>query len=284
MKEKQMIAAVFGAGTMGIGIAEMFASHGHTALLYASSRASAQRHKDALEDRLDRRIRRGKLSTDKKEQILTNIIIAEKEVAADADLVIETIKEDMQVKRQLLTELDAMCKPETIFATNTSALSVTEMGRGLGHPLIGMHFFFPVPAMRLMEVVRGADTPQETFDVVKRLAKELGKELVEVAEAPGFVVNRLIVPMQNEAIHLLEMGVATAEDIDKAMVCGLNHPIGPLTLADLTGLDVVLAIMETLHRETGDPKYRPSLLLRKMVRAGKLGKKTGMGFFDYSNK
>lgn len=277
-----MKIAVFGAGTMGIGIAELFAKKDFTTYMFASSPQSAQRHKDNLAKDLDKRIQRGKMTDELKTKILNNIIIDEMTAAADADLVIETIKEDMATKRELVTKLDEICKPETIFASNTSALSITEIGQGLKHPMIGMHFFFPVPAMKLIEMVRGADTPQETVDFIKTLGEEkLGKKVIEVAEAPGFVVNKLIVPLQNEAIHLLETGVASAEDIDAAMVFGLNHPIGPLTLADMTGLDVVLAIMETLHRETGDQKYRPALLLRKMVRAGKLGKKTGSGFFEY---
>ncbi len=277
-----MKIAVFGAGTMGIGIAELFAKKDFTTYMFASSPRSAQRHKDNLAKELDKRIQRGKMTDELKTKILNNIIIDEMTEAADADLVIETIKEDMATKRELVTKLDEICKPETIFASNTSALSITEIGQGLKHPMIGMHFFFPVPAMKLIEMVRGADTPQETVDFIKTLGEEkLGKKVIEVAEAPGFVVNKLIVPLQNEAIHLLETGVASAEDIDAAMVFGLNHPIGPLTLADMTGLDVVLAIMETLHRETGDQKYRPALLLRKMVRAGKLGKKTGSGFFEY---
>lgn len=279
-----MKVAIFGAGTMGSGIAQVFAASGHEAYMYASSVDSAKKHKEKLSASLDKRVQRGKMSADAKESILKNIYTKEKSTASDADLIIECVKEDMPTKRALLTELDELCKADTIFASNTSSLSITEMGLGLKHSLIGMHFFNPVPSMKLIEVIRGANTSNESFDFIYNLAKEIGKDPVEVKEAPGFVVNKILVPMINEAIGLVETNVASVEDIDKAMRLGANHPMGPLQLGDFVGLDVCLAIMETIYHETGDSKYRPALLLRKMVRGGLLGVKSGKGFYDYSKK
>ena len=205
-------------------------------------------------------------------------------IIKDADLVIEAATEDMEAKKALFKELDELCKPETIIATNTSALSITEIAAATGRPdkIIGMHFFNPVPAMKLVEVVKGLATSEETREVVLGLCADFKKTPVDVEEAPGFVVNRILIPMINEAIGILADGVADAEGIDTAMKLGANHPMGPLALGDLIGLDVCLAIMETLYREFGDTKYRPHPLLRKMVRANKRGMKTGVGFFDYS--
>lgn len=220
-----MKVAVFGAGTMGSGIAQVFAQNGHTVLLYASSLQSAQRHKDRLGASLDKRVERGRMTEEEKNVIMENILIEEQAASADADLVIECVKEDMATKKELLGELDEICKESTVFASNTSSLSITEMGNGIKHPVIGMHFFNPVPSMKLVEVIRGANTTQETFDFIFNLSKEIGKDPVEVAEAPGFVVNRILLPMINEAIGLVETGVASVEDIDKSMQLGANHPM-----------------------------------------------------------
>ena len=276
-----MKVAVFGAGTMGSGIAQVFATAGNETLLFASSVESAKRHKDKLAKSLEKRVEKGKMTAEAKDAILDNIKTVEIEEAADCDLILETIKEEIGAKRELLEKLDAMCKPETIFATNTSSLSITQIAFGLNHPVVGMHFFNPAPTMKLVEVIAGMTTPAEVVEKIKVLSTELGKTPVEVNEAPGFVVNRILIPMINEAICLLESGVASAADIDTAMQLGANHPMGPLALADLIGNDIVLNIMDVLYTETGDSKYRASVLLRKMVRSGNLGRKTKKGFFSY---
>lgn len=267
---------------MGSGIAQVFAQAGNETYLYASSPASAQRHKDKLAAGLQKRVEKGKMTQEAVDAILNNIKIEEKAACADCDLILETVKEDMGTKKVLLKELDEIVKPEAVFASNTSSLSITEIGFGLKHEMIGMHFFNPAPNMKLVEVIAGANTSAELVQKIKDLSVALGKTPVEVSEAPGFVVNRILIPMINEAVGLVESGVASVADVDTAMKLGANHPMGPLELGDLIGLDVCLSIMDVLFNETHDSKYRAYSLLRKMVRSGKLGRKTKVGFYDYN--
>ena len=276
-----MKVAIFGAGTMGSGIAQVFAAKGHIAMMYASSVASAQRHRDKLAASLNKRVAKGKMAQEAADDLMSRVVVEEFDAAADADLIIECVAENMAVKKELLGRLDAICKESAIFASNTSSLSITEMANGLKHQLVGMHFFNPVPAMKLVEVIAGANTPAELVEYIKNLSIEIGKTPVVVNEAPGFVVNKILVPYCNEGVCVLQEGVASAEDIDIAMQLGANHPMGPLHLGDLIGWDVVLSIMDVLYHETGDSKYRANVLIRKMVRAGKLGIKSGEGFFNY---
>ena len=276
-----MKVAIFGAGTMGSGIAQVFAAKGHTAMMYASSVASAQRHRDKLAASLAKRVAKGKMAQEAADDLMSRVLVEEFEAAAEADLIIECVAENMAVKKELLGRLDAICKPGAIFASNTSSLSITEMANGLSHQLVGMHFFNPVPAMKLVEVIAGANTPAELVEYIKNLSIEIGKTPVVVNEAPGFVVNKILIPYCNEGVCVLQEGVASAEDIDIAMQLGANHPMGPLHLGDLIGWDVILSIMDVLYNETHDSKYRANVLIRKMVRAGKLGIKSGEGFFNY---
>ena len=276
-----MKVAIFGAGTMGSGIAQVFAAKGHVAMMYASSVASAQRHRDKLAASLNKRVAKGKMTQEAADDLMSRVIVEEFDAAADADLVIECVAENMAVKKELLGRLDAICKESAIFASNTSSLSITEMANGLNHQLVGMHFFNPVPAMKLVEVIAGANTPADLVEYIKNLSIEIGKTPVVVKEAPGFVVNKILIPYCNEGVCVLQEGVASAEDIDIAMQLGANHPMGPLHLGDLIGWDVILSIMDVLYNETGDSKNRANVLIRKMVRAGKLGIKSGEGFFNY---
>lgn len=276
---------VLGTGTMGAGIIQVLAQSGFSVVLRARRQTSVDKGIATVEKNLDRLIAKEKLTAEDKVAIMGRIEgSTDIEIIKDADLVIEAATEEMEAKKALFAELDALCKPETIIATNTSSLSITEIAAATNRPdkIIGMHFFNPVPMMKLVEIIKGLATSDETRDAILKLTADLGKTPVEVSEAPGFVVNRILVPMINEAIGILADGVAKAEDIDEAMKLGANHPMGPLALGDLIGLDVCLAIMEVLYSEFGDSKYRPHPLLRKMVRAGKLGRKSGAGFFDYS--
>lgn len=275
---------VLGAGTMGSGIAQAFAAKGHEVILRDIKDEFVDRGLTGIRKGLEKLVSKGKMTQEDMEALLTRITgTTDMNMAEDCDLIIEAAVENMEIKKQIFAELDRICKPETILASNTSSLSITEVGAATkrSDKVIGMHFFNPAPVMKLVEVIRGMATSQETFDAIKAMSTAIGKEPVEVAEAPGFVVNRILIPMINEAVGILAEGIASAEDIDKSMMLGAGHPMGPLTLGDLIGLDVCLAIMDVLYKETGDSKYRAHSLLRKYVRAGWLGRKTGRGFHVY---
>lgn len=273
---------VIGAGTMGQGIANAFATAGYNVTVCDIKIEWAQNGINKIGVKLDKLVSREKITAEKAEGIKANLTAGEYKDLADCDLIVEAVLEKMEIKKDLFKTLDEICKEDCIFGTNTSSLSVTEIANGIKHNVIGMHFFNPADRMKLVEVISGENTPVETKEAIIECSKSLGKTPVEVAEGPGFVVNRILIPMINEACFIYQEGLASVEDIDTAMKLGANHPMGPLALGDLIGLDIVLDVMEVLYTETGDSKYRPCTLLKKMVRAGKLGQKTKQGFYSYN--
>ena len=283
MEFKQI--SVIGGGTMGNGIVHVFALNGFRVNLVELNEDLASRAISTINKNLDRQVKKETIKASDKESALKNItkIIGVENTPKDSDLVIEAVYENKDVKVDIFNKIESIVKPESIFASNTSSISITELSDGhRPEKFIGMHFMNPVPMMKLVEIIRGYSTSDETYTAIKELSLKLGKQPVEVFDYPGFVANRILMPMINEAVFALMEGVASAEDIDTVMKLGMNHPMGPLTLADFIGLDVCLAIMEVLYNGYNDPKYRPCPLLKKMVAAKKLGRKTGEGFFKYN--
>ena len=278
-----MKVGIIGAGTMGSGIAQAFAqTEGYEVMLCDINETFAANGKKKIAAGFEKRIAKGKMTQEEADKILNKITTGVKDICGDCDLVVEAAIENMEIKKQTFKELDAICKPSCIFATNTSSLSITEIGSAVERHVIGMHFFNPADRMKLVEVIAGVNTPAETVDAIKKIAEEIGKTPVQVNEAAGFVVNRILVPMINEAAFIKMEGVSDIAGIDAAMKLGANHPMGPLELGDFVGLDICLAIMDVLYNETGDSKYRACPLIRKMVRGGNLGVKSGKGFYVYN--
>lgn len=278
-----MRIAVIGTGTLGPSIAQVFSQceKVEKVFLCKGRESSKSDGKEKIKKAFDKLVEKEKVTKEDENRWLLKIETGNKELVADADLLIEAVSEDIEIKKALFRQLDQICKPDCVFATNTSSLPIQIIGEGLSRPLIGMHFFNPAPVMKLVEVIATDRTPQDTVNFVMEVARDIGKTPVEVQEAPGFVVNRVLIPMINEAIGIYAEGVATVEDIDTAMMRGANHPMGPLALGDLIGLDVVLAILNVMLKETGDNRYLPQPMLKKMVREKRLGRKTGKGFYKY---
>lgn len=278
-----MKVGIIGTGTLGPSIAQVFAQceDVETVYLCKGRESSVKDGKTSLKKSYDKLILKGKITQEQSEIYLNKVVTGPKPITQDADLIIEAVAENLEIKKAVFCELDAICKPSCVFTTNTSSLPIRSIGEGLSRPMAGMHFFNPAPVMKLVEVVATDNTPKETVDFLMETARQIGKTPVTVKEAPGFVVNHILIPMINEAVSIYAEGIASVEDIDTAMKLGANQPMGPLALGDLIGLDVVLAILDVMLKETGDQKYKPESMLRKMVRENKLGRKTGEGFYKY---